>query len=226
MEEHCFKNNNSKSEDQIQRKIFTERLILEHLSLEDSEAFVKYFNNINVVKRFSNSTLLPYSLENAIEDIEYYMQQDHISFAIKLKSNPKELIGLFSFQILNFSQKKYWICYWLGEPFWRKGIMSEVGDALLRYIFCQIGAEIIETGIDTDNIGSINLIKHLKFRFLRTEKDDDFIQCTQEMLDCNYYELTRNEYFQNVANSKPLISTYLIVFILIFVWMILDLTVL
>jgi len=190
----------SKLADPKEKTILTERLRLVPLSLDDSESYTKYFNNINVIKRFSFEVALPFSLENAIEDINHYCNSDHISFGIKLNTNPQELIGMITFYQDELTANKYWLGYWLGEPFWNKRIMTEVMKGCLNYLFCQEDVESIGSIVDYDNIASIKIMNNFKFRFVEIVNNDHHINCTEETVDCNYYELTKNEYLKHFSN--------------------------
>ena len=129
--------------DPFTNELPTERLILEKIRLSDAESFAINYNNINVIKRYSQYDCLPFTVNNAINSIQYRMNNpNNITFAIKLKTKPGETIGAISICKWNNKDEVH-VDYWLGENFWRKGIMSEALQALLFYAFNTLNLEKI-----------------------------------------------------------------------------------
>ena len=179
------------------------QLLLTRICLSDAENYAKYLNNQKVIRRYSNSLRLPFTIENAINYINSKIRNylDY-SFSIKLESNPKETIGEINLSLRDYYSKKYWIGYWLGEPFWGKHIMTEAIKAILKFAFDHLKVEIIESGVFSGNPASVALLKKFKFRLTNKTLQSDFIAETKEVVDNEFYELKKEEYFEDLKKVE------------------------
>src|SRR4030042_2888669 len=89
----------------------------------DRASLIKYANNRNVSINLLDSFPFPYTELEADLWLAYAMNQDpEMNFAI---ANKKELIGAIGLKpqddVYRYSLE---LGYWLGEPFWGKGIMT------------------------------------------------------------------------------------------------------
>ena len=115
----------------------------------DLPDLVKYANNVLVWNNLRNYFPHPYT----IADGEWWLQKvadenPTINFAIDMDGLAIGGIGL----IVNTDvyQKSAEIGYWLGEPFWRKGIATKAVDQITSYAFAHFDivrmyAEVFET---------------------------------------------------------------------------------
>ena len=104
-----------------------------------------------------------YFIENAIFE----------NTAAQLRTNeflPKPLIFSirdnlgFAIGVISAKNERRWkanIGYWLGEPYWGKGIMSKVVASFCRYLFTEEGFEFVRLGAGTteDNIASRRVLE-------------------------------------------------------------------
>ena len=101
---------------------------------EDEGAIVKYANNrkvwINLRDRFPH----PYTAKDARDWIQSATQQNpETHFAI---ASAQEAIGGIGFRLQeDVHRRSAEIGYWLGEPFWGKGIATRALCALTEYAF-------------------------------------------------------------------------------------------
>lgn len=102
----------------------------------DAEALTRYANNRNVSRNLRDAFPHPYALSDAEDWIRYATgQSPETNFAI---ASPTEAIGGIG---LRFPQDQprssAEIGYWLGEPFWGRGIATAALQALTEYAFAQ-----------------------------------------------------------------------------------------
>ncbi len=100
----------------------------------DAAALVRYANNRNVWINLRDSFPFPYTRADALAWLGAAAMQDpETAFAI---ATPDEAIGGIGIQIqYDVYRKSAEIGYWLGEPFWGKGIATFAVKGLTRYAF-------------------------------------------------------------------------------------------
>ena len=94
------------------------------LSLADVDSITKYANNRNVWRNLRDLFPHPYHRDDALKFISTIAAQEPESaFAI---ANNTEAIGVIGFQLLaDVLRRSAEIGYWLGEPFWGRGIATQ-----------------------------------------------------------------------------------------------------
>lgn len=121
--------------------LYTNRLVLRKILVEDVPALLKYANNRNISDWIVNIPY-PYEEPNAVFRISYAVQgfksKQRYVFAIILKSQG-ELIGEISLHLWG-SKVEAELGYWVGEPFWNQGIATEAIEAVLRF---EIGRSVV-----------------------------------------------------------------------------------
>ena len=175
--------------------LYTERLVLRNITLNDSEDFFTIRSNPDLMNALDK---LPYT---NIEEIKAYIQQyqerlsiqEEIKWAICLKEN-NYMIGVVGFFRINSESKKAEIGYELLPAFHRQGIAFEAISEALNYAFNQIGFTHIEAGVNPDNYISIRLLSKRGFVKPRHVKGDYFFNGTY--LDSDYYSLSKNNYIR------------------------------
>ena len=55
------------------------------------------------------------------------------------------------------------IGYWIGEPFWGRGLMSEAVRAFVRHIFARCESDAIYSGAFTENAASLRVQEKVGF---------------------------------------------------------------
>ncbi len=117
--------------------IETNRLILRPFDLSDAQMVQKYAGDFSVADTTLNVPH-PYQIAIAEEWIsihqEKYEKRELINYAITLK--PKDvIIGCIGLGLYNKRFDIYELGYWIGKPFWNKGICTEAAKALIKYGF-------------------------------------------------------------------------------------------
>ncbi|HZM17678.1 MAG TPA: GNAT family protein [Candidatus Krumholzibacteria bacterium] len=100
----------------------------------DSAAVHKYANNPNVSRHLRDSFPYPYTRRDALRWVAAALaQEEETNFAI---ANAAELIGGIGFvPQMDVHRKSAEIGYWLGEPFWGRGIVTRAVSALVAHAF-------------------------------------------------------------------------------------------
>lgn len=100
----------------------------------DLENLVNYANNPNITKNMTDSFPSPYTLENAKSFIAMAKQAVPINiFAIVVQGKAVGGIGIHSQTDIHRQNAE--LGYWLAEPYWGKGIISEAIRLVLNYAF-------------------------------------------------------------------------------------------
>ena len=102
--------------------------------MKDAEALVRHANNINVAKQLRDRFPHPYTLQAAREFIDHVVKvQPSTNFAIEADGEAAGGIGFVSgTDVERYSAE---IGYWLGEAFWRRGIVTEALSLVTEYAF-------------------------------------------------------------------------------------------
>jgi RimJ/RimL family protein N-acetyltransferase len=156
-------------------ELYTTRLKLRKLNIEDLPSLVKYANNKNVSKYILNIPY-PYNEYDAVFRISYIHQgfktNTRYIFSITLKGE-NELIGEISLHLDN-SKKWAQLAYWIGEPFWNQGFITEAIKPVLKFGFEKLNMDLIFATCDEDNIGSIKVLENNNFN--RTSSSQGILQ--------------------------------------------------
>lgn len=136
-------------------EIFTPRLHLRQLQVDDLPALVRHANNPKISDRVINIPH-PYQEPDSVFRLSYVVQgfkaRARFVFAIILKER-QELIGEISLH-LQQPRSVSEIGYWLGEQFWGQGIATEAIAAVLRFGFEKLNLELIFGTCHVENIAS------------------------------------------------------------------------
>lgn len=108
-------------------------IILREWKKSDREALAALANNINIWNNVRDRLPHPYTLKHADEFISYcYAQKPPHVFAITCNNKLAGCIGLE--MQTDTSRLSAEIGYWIGEPYWNKGIATEAIISMLEYI--------------------------------------------------------------------------------------------
>lgn len=138
----------------------TRRLVLRQAGAGDAMAIARYLNNFAVA---GNLARVPYPY--TLADAERWLQHatpnpspEETGFAIELPG--AGYIGQVGFHVDDRSPT---IGYWLGEPFWHRGIMTEAVRAVIAWYFGLGRSDIIYSGVFHFNKASLAVQRKLGF---------------------------------------------------------------
>lgn len=110
----------------LETDLRTERLLLRPLADADAQAIEQLAGDERVA-RFTSNIPHPYpdgaAARFIAETIEKQLRDEVRTFAIALGGTPRALIGMIG--LTDRGESDVEIGYWLGVPFWGRGLMSE-----------------------------------------------------------------------------------------------------
>jgi RimJ/RimL family protein N-acetyltransferase len=134
-------------------ELYTKRLKLRRIQIEDAPSLVKYANNKKISGHILNMPY-PYQEPQAVFRVSYVVQgfknKTRYVFYNIIK---QEFIGEISLH-LEGQQGMAQLGYWLGEPFWGKGIATEAAEAVLKFGFEKLNLKLIFATCHVENKGS------------------------------------------------------------------------
>jgi len=146
----------------------TNRLTLRKLEVDDLPYLVTYANNKKIADHIANMPH-PYREPDAAFKISYVMQGhkqgNRLTFSIISKEHA-HLIGEIAIHDLSGGTAE--IGYWLGEPFWRQGLMTEAIGAICGFAFEKYEKDSVVASCRPNNVGSISALKKVGFEQVST----------------------------------------------------------
>ena len=170
----------------------TRRLILRPFRRDDAGRIARFLNNFAVAGKLS-TVPYPYSETDALWWLD---RQDAASppsstpFALELPG--EGMIGNCGFH--PNAEGKAVLGYWLAEPFWNRGFMSEAVAAVIDWYFERTSAPTIRSGVFHFNKASLAVQRKLGF----TEIGSGTLHCLarQEHLRHIDTQLTRSRWVE------------------------------
>lgn len=132
------------------------------LHTTDSVRLSELANNKNIWDNVRDFFPHPYTEKNAIEFIELCNRENpQITFAIEFEGKLVGVIGLvLQSDIHRLSAE---IGYWIGEPYWNKGIATKAIRLLTHYGFHTLNLQRIYTGVFDYNKASQRVLEKCGF---------------------------------------------------------------
>jgi [ribosomal protein S5]-alanine N-acetyltransferase len=174
-------------------EIITPRLKLRKVALTDVPLLIEYANNPNVASNVLNMPY-PYQPEDAVSWIhsgwQGFKAGEHIIFAITFLQDDQFMgaIGLHPVK----RHERAEMGYWLAEPFWGQGIMTEAAQAMLDFGFRQLELHKIFATHFIDNPGSGKVLRNIGMIKEGELKDQYKVKDSFKTVD--QYRLTQPEY--------------------------------
>jgi RimJ/RimL family protein N-acetyltransferase len=140
--------------------IETARLLLRPPVLADAPAIARYLNNFAVAGNLARVPH-PYRLADAerwLGSLRPEPPAAETDFAIEL--GPAGYVGQIGFHLTDGEAE---LGYWLAEPFWHRGLMSEATRAVVDWYFGTTDAPRIRSGVFSFNKASLAVQRKLGF---------------------------------------------------------------
>lgn len=138
--------------------------ILREQTLEDTEAFFRYYTHPEVGQYILASK--PTTLLEASKEVQYcrnlFYSKQGIYWTIAQKSN-NEMIGAVGLYMNNMHQRAE-ITYDLSHDHWRQGIMLKTIHAIVAYAFAHMKLQRIEAVTRPENVASMALLEKAGFQ--------------------------------------------------------------
>lgn len=153
----------------------TSRLILRPLRRDDEYNLYTLGGDRDIAS--TTQLPYPYTEEKAKEFVDKqakaYKEGECVNFAIcarteefagQISTQTDQLMGVIGLY-LNLTNKRSELGYWLGKPFWGKGITFESAKAVVEYGFKELKLNRIYANHVTRNVASGQIMKKLGMRF-------------------------------------------------------------
>ncbi|MEL6254272.1 MAG: GNAT family N-acetyltransferase [Bacteroidota bacterium] len=138
--------------------LYSPRLILRKIEIDDIPALLKHANNKKIADRIPNLPF-PYKEPQAVFRISYvvqgFKQKKRFVFAIILKET-EELIGEISLH--KEGEKLAQVAFWLSESYWKQGFTTEALKATLEFGLGKAGYDQIYATCRPDNPASAQVM--------------------------------------------------------------------
>lgn len=149
--------------------LYSERLKLRQLEVDDFPSLIKLANNRKISDRIVNVPH-PYEEFNAVHRLSYvvsgFNSRQRFVFAITIKEN-NEFIGEISLHLYQ-DQSAAELGYWVGEPYWKSGFATEAIEKIIDFGFKRLNLKDIVATVDPDNPGSAKVLVKNGFEQVET----------------------------------------------------------
>jgi ribosomal-protein-alanine N-acetyltransferase len=182
----------------------TERLILWRVKIEDADALFFAGAGNPEITRYMTWSALPNvsALREVLEHwVADYKNPDTYKWAIVLKDTGK-VIGVIDTSI----NPDGGVGYWIGKPWWRKGLVSEALSAVLKFMFEEVGVESQQGFHDLRNPASGAVMRKCGMKFERSAPQS-WTNGLGERCDADHYAISANDYM--ITNIENIIRTVL-----------------
>lgn len=169
-------------------------LNLREPELGDAARMAEYLSAFDVAGNLANIPAT-YRLADATAWLtELAERTDATNFAITHRQHG--FVGMVSF---HHADGEATISYWLGRPFWNRGIMTDALIAALSWYFTITGADRVLSGVFHFNMGSLAIQQ--KLGFVETDRSVAFCLARQHDFEHIDTELTRDA-FDAIIDSR------------------------
>jgi RimJ/RimL family protein N-acetyltransferase len=149
----------------------TDRLTLRAPLRSDAPRIARFLNNFAVVGKLA-VVPYPYAESDAHSWLDQWRADKPAGDTPFMLDLPGEgIIGNCSMH--TNSAGKTALGYWLAEPFWNRGFVTEAATAVVEWYFTATGAQYIESGLFHFNKASLAVQKKLGF----TETGEGMLHC-------------------------------------------------
>lgn len=155
----------------------------------DADNLAEYANNKEIAKNMTDGFPHPYSLDNALDFIDFANSHEPASiFAIEINQKAAGGIGLHP--QLGISRKNAELGYWLAQPFWGMGITTQAVRKMIDYGFNNLEINRIFARPFGNNIASQRVLEksgfileaHFKNTFIKNgEFEDELIYAVRRV---------------------------------------------
>lgn len=137
--------------------------ILRPYAETDAEALVEAANNINVWRNLGHAFPHPYTLDIAHAWIAECASAPENDLRLTIDVAGAAIGGVGLHPRHACSTYTYELGYWLGEPYWGRGIMTEAVGLVTAHGFDRVRAERIEAKVFDWNLGSARVLEKNAF---------------------------------------------------------------
>lgn len=171
--------------------IKTQRLILRKINSDDMEMIYNFMSDPELTKY---EDWIPH------ENIDYtqgfiswltsdYKDSQTYCWGIQLD---EEIIGFTL--VANVSEWNGNIAYYIKREQWSNGYATEVVDAVINFMFSEVGVDRIAAKHSIKNTASGKVLKKAGMRYRGHVKEYEYYTSKSEWHDCDFYAITKEQY--------------------------------
>lgn len=176
--------------------LITDRLILKPVDRRDAEAITALADNYKVAVMLSRLPY-PYRIEHARDFIAWAKDRpaDETVFGLYLKDHAGTFAGVCSCERRESDAPE--LGYWLGEPYWGRGYMSEAVEAVVAQAFTVAGHARLLPGCRLQNLASRRVLEKAGFEHAGRYDIDSLLLGTK--VPGHRFSLTRARWTERAA---------------------------
>ncbi len=177
-----------------------ENLVIRRYRQGDQDSLVKYINNRNIWLKLTDQVPHPYTRKDADQWIAHTLKEHPPqNFAI---ANEQEIIGGIGLRLRQgIRRHSAEIGYWLGEPFWGKGIMTRAVRSIVAWAFRFYPLKRIDAAVYESNPASGRVLE--KVGFILEGRHRKAVLKNDRFLDLYHYAILREEVLSATARKIP-----------------------
>lgn len=159
----------------------------------DAESFALYANNPKVAQNLRDRFPYPYTLADAEGFLAMCAEEDETTHLTRVIDVDGKAVGCIGLSVLDdIYRKSAEIGYWLGEPFWNRGIMSEAIRRICAEGFERLDIVRIHAAAFAYNTGSCRALEKAGFAFEGVQKKS--VYKNGQIYDARMYALIKMPY--------------------------------
>lgn len=135
-----------------------EHILLRPWQEEDIPSLLKYANNPNIARNMRNVFPHPYTQSDAEEWLALCNSMDDRRMAHAIELNGEAIGGTGGQYKEDVHYRTFEIGYWLGEPFWGNGLISEAVNLVCDHLFSKTDCLRIEAHVYAWNPASSRVL--------------------------------------------------------------------
>ena len=165
--------------------------IIRRWNQSDISALTVYLNNKKIWDNCRDSLPYPYTNKDAEQFIQFVLNQEiQNDYCIEIN---QEAVGNISFiQGTDVDRYNVELGYWLAEPYWSQGIMTEALKRVISDFFLQTDIMRIYANVFAYNLASMRVLEKVGFRKCDIHQKACFKN--KQFIDGHYYELLRSDF--------------------------------
>ena len=176
------------------REHITKRVTLKPQIPEDFDIYYKLWTNDDVLYFLERSQKTEEELQKLYDSILAYSEKKYFFKYIIFLKDTNEKIGSFGINAINKLSSRVDIGYLLLPEYWSRGIISEVIEMMLEYLFIEIKLNKICATSNYDNIASRKVLEKFGFEVEGILKEQTYIGNLGKFCDDAKYGLLREEW--------------------------------
>jgi len=156
----------------LKKSVMSSKIIftLRPFSMEDLDDLVRYANNEKIAKNLTDMFPHPYGKEDGKRFLKMIMAHEPLHvMAIEIEGVASGAIGIHPKE--DIQRKNAELGYWLAEPFWGNGIISEAIKKMVKYAFENFDINRIYARPFGDNKASQRVLEKAGFELETTFKN-------------------------------------------------------